>query len=65
MLAKDRRPYETKDGYVCVLVYNDKQWRAFFEMIGRPDLLADPRFASAEGAQPELRRASTASSPTK
>jgi crotonobetainyl-CoA:carnitine CoA-transferase CaiB-like acyl-CoA transferase len=29
-------PYETKDGYVCVLVYNDKQWRAFFELIGRP-----------------------------
>lgn len=29
MLAKERRPYETMDGYVCVLVYNDKQWRAF------------------------------------
>jgi len=22
MLAKERRPYETKDGYVCILVYN-------------------------------------------
>jgi crotonobetainyl-CoA:carnitine CoA-transferase CaiB-like acyl-CoA transferase len=48
MLAKERRPYETKDGYVCVLVYNDKQWRAFFQMIGRPELLADPRFATQE-----------------
>jgi len=48
MLAKERRPYGTKDGYVCVLVYNDKQWRAFFGLIGRPELAADPRFASQE-----------------
>lgn len=48
MLAKERRPYETKDGHVCVLVYNDKQWRAFFELIGRPELLADPKYATQE-----------------
>jgi len=48
MLAKERRPYETRDGYVCVLIYNDKQWRAFFELIGRADLLSDPRFATQE-----------------
>jgi len=48
MLAKGRRPYETKDGYVCVLVYNDKQWRAFFELIGRQELLRDPRFSTQE-----------------
>src|SRR5258706_5089889 len=46
MLAKERRPYETKDGYVCVLGYNDKQWRAFFDLIGRPELFADPRYAT-------------------
>ena len=48
MLAKERRPYETKDGYVCVLVYNDKQWRAFFGLIGRPELLSEPGFATPE-----------------
>jgi len=49
ILSKHRRPYETKDGYVCVLIYNDKHWKAFFEMIGRQDMLADARFASPEG----------------
>jgi crotonobetainyl-CoA:carnitine CoA-transferase CaiB-like acyl-CoA transferase len=48
MLAKGRAPYATKDGYVCVLVYNDKQWRAFFELIGRPELQQDPRYATQE-----------------
>jgi len=48
MLAKGRAPYETKDGYVCVLVYNDKHWREFFRLIGRSDLLADARFATQE-----------------
>ena len=28
MLAPHRVPYATKDGHVCVLVYNAKQWRA-------------------------------------
>jgi crotonobetainyl-CoA:carnitine CoA-transferase CaiB-like acyl-CoA transferase len=49
MLTRFRRPYETKDGYVCALIYNDKHWKAFFEMVGRPDMVADARFASAEG----------------
>lgn len=48
MLAKDRRPYQTRDGYVCVLVYNDKQWKTFLELVGKPALIADPRYASQE-----------------
>jgi crotonobetainyl-CoA:carnitine CoA-transferase CaiB-like acyl-CoA transferase len=49
MLAKDRRPYETSDGHVCALIYNDKQWRAFFALIGKPEMLAaDTRFATQE-----------------
>ncbi len=41
-----RRPYKTQDGYVSVLVYNDKQWRRFTELAQRPDLAADARFRS-------------------
>ena len=49
MLAPYRAPYETRDGYMCVLIYNDKHWRAFFRLIGREDLFdTDPRFGSHE-----------------
>ena len=45
-MSRDRRPYKTKDSYVSVIVYNDKQWQNFFKALERPDLAADPRFAS-------------------
>jgi len=41
-----RRPYPTRDGYICVLVYNDKQWKSFFEAIGRPEMMSDERYSS-------------------
>ena len=45
-LSQHRRPYETKDGFVAVLPYNDGQWRRFFAAIGKAHLLdGDPRFA--------------------
>ncbi len=37
LISPDRRPYQTSDGYVCALVYSDKQWNAFFEAIGLTD----------------------------
>ena len=48
-LAKDRRPYETADGFISVIVYNDKQWKNFFDAIDRDDLRNDPRFATFHG----------------
>ena len=41
---RHRRPYATRDGYLCVLVYNDKQWKSFLDAIGRPELITDQRF---------------------
>ena len=46
MLAHTRRPYRTKDGYICVLAYTDRHWKAFFDLAGRPELSEDPRFGS-------------------
>jgi crotonobetainyl-CoA:carnitine CoA-transferase CaiB-like acyl-CoA transferase len=45
-LSPDRRPYQTSDGYICVIVYNDKQWENFFKATGRDDLRANPKFAT-------------------
>lgn len=42
-MVQYRRPYATADGFVCVLPYNTKQWRAFFDVMERPDMLDDPR----------------------
>jgi formyl-CoA transferase/CoA:oxalate CoA-transferase len=42
-------PYETfavRDGYLIVGVGSEALWRAFCEALGRPELAADPRFAS-------------------
>lgn len=47
MLNSDRRPYRTRDGYVCVMIYTDRHWRAFFRALGREDEFErDPRYHS-------------------
>lgn len=45
-LSPDRRPYQTRDGFICALVYTDAHWKRFFVAIGQPDMAAaDPMFA--------------------
>lgn len=47
LLTAHRRPYRTRDGHLCVLIYNDKHWRNFFAAIGEPERMRDdPRFAT-------------------
>jgi crotonobetainyl-CoA:carnitine CoA-transferase CaiB-like acyl-CoA transferase len=44
LLTRERRPFETQDGHICILVYSDKQWEAFCRLIGRPEMWgSDPR----------------------
>ncbi len=57
MLAADRRPYATKDGFVCALIYNDKQWRAFFTVIGKPEMMREPEYATQEARSQNYGRA--------
>ena len=42
-VAPNRRPYETKDGHVAALIYNDKHWAAFIGAV-------QPAWDSAEYA---------------
>lgn len=44
-LSPHRKPYPTSDGFIAMLPYNDKQWRQFFEIAGRPDLAGNPRYS--------------------
>jgi crotonobetainyl-CoA:carnitine CoA-transferase CaiB-like acyl-CoA transferase len=46
LLTPHRRPYRTKDGYICVIAHNDAQWSRLFQAIGHPALINDPRFSS-------------------
>lgn len=47
VLNAHRRPYQTKDGYVCVVVYTDIQWRNFLGLVGKGEVYdTDPRFAN-------------------
>ncbi len=39
-----RKPYKTKDGYIAIVPYNDKQWETFFELGDRQGVFEDERF---------------------
>ncbi len=47
VVARNRKPYATSDGYIAALVYNDKHWQAFVDAVKPPwnkpefDLLAN------------------------
>jgi len=45
LLAPERRPYKTLNGYVCAVIYTNKQWESFFAAIDRLTIFQnDPRF---------------------
>jgi crotonobetainyl-CoA:carnitine CoA-transferase CaiB-like acyl-CoA transferase len=49
LLSGTRGPYRTKDGYLAIVVYTDRHWRAFSDLLGQPGLMeTDGRFRSQE-----------------
>ena len=48
VLSPYRKPQRTKDGFMTVLPYTDRHWRAFFELAGQPSLAEDERFRDAK-----------------
>jgi crotonobetainyl-CoA:carnitine CoA-transferase CaiB-like acyl-CoA transferase len=49
LLSRTRGPYATKDGHLSLVVYTDRHWRDFTQLVGCPDLMdRDERFRSQE-----------------
>lgn len=45
LLNSYRRPYKTRDGYACAVIYTDVNWRRFLNLIGKAELFeSDHRF---------------------
>lgn len=44
--SEARRPYRTADGYIGVMIYTDRHWRAFFAALGDPEWSRAPMFAT-------------------
>ena len=42
VLTSHRGPHRTVDGYIAMLPYTDKQWRALFAAVGREEMLDEP-----------------------
>ena len=41
------------DGYICTLIYTDKHWRSFFDVIGQPQIFKQDSRFSSHGARIE------------
>ncbi len=55
IITAQRRPFRTKDGYLCVMPYTTPQWLRFLRLIGRHDLADDPDVADMGGAAAALK----------
>ena len=54
LLSPDRRPFRTADGWIAVLPYTERQWRAFLAEIARDDVAAQNWFADPRQRQARI-----------
>lgn len=40
----ERRPFKTRDGWLGMLLFTDRHWRRFFEVLGEPKRIDEPPF---------------------
>ena len=57
MLTPDRRPFATKDGFMCVMVATHAQWARLFALFGQEALMEDPRFATGSARSDNIEAA--------
>lgn len=57
MLTPDRRPFATKDGFMCVMVATHAQWARLFALLGKPELIEDARFATGSARSDNIEAA--------
>lgn len=57
MLTPDRRPFPTKDGFMCVMVATHAQWARLFALLGKPELIEDPRFSTGSARSDNIEAA--------
>jgi crotonobetainyl-CoA:carnitine CoA-transferase CaiB-like acyl-CoA transferase len=47
LLSPARRPFRTKDAYVCCVIYQDHHWKAFLDILGMGEMYkTDPRLTN-------------------
>lgn len=49
VLSRERKASRTADGWMCILPYNDANWKDFFRFAGDPEAAADLRFTTMAG----------------
>ncbi|MCP3730916.1 CoA transferase [Sphingomonas sp. MG17] len=54
ILSPNRRPFQTADGWIAVLPYTDRQWRAFLNEVGRDDVTEQPWFSDPPQRQAHI-----------
>lgn len=54
ILSPNRRPFRTTDGWIAVLPYTERQWRAFLTEVGRDDIIEQTWFADPRERQARI-----------